>query len=391
MANEFFLIFGLVSFSFLAAMKKEWGIYLIILLLPTYQIRFSVVSVPMTFLESLILLLTAIEFASLIHTGQFKTFWWEQITTKPKVSLSILLFLLAAIASIYVSPVPIKGAGIFKAYFLEAVLFYFLCLAIIDTKKKFTHVVQSLATLVCYVSLFGIYQFITLYNLPFSWWGIEVAERRITSLLNHPNAVALLLGPVLAMLMVLPKSKISFIAIASGLVALFMTFSRASWLALIATLILFGLISSAYRKKIFVLGVVLGILMFTAPYSRNKVLEVTVGNDPSKKNRYVLWHAAFDMLKKSPVTGVGLMGFHENFKNYPVGPDRVIQNYPHNFFLNFWLETGFIGLLSISALLVLFYKKIWELMKTNNRTVALGTAAGITMVLLHGMVDVPYF
>ena len=98
------------------------------------------------------------------------------------------------------------------------------------------------------------------------------------------------------------------------------------------------------------------------------------------------------MLKKSPLFGVGLTGFHEAYKNYPLGPDRVVQNYPHNFFLNFWVETGFLGLVSMIGLLILFYKRVRLLLADKrSRHLGLAAAAGMGMILLHGLVDVPYF
>jgi len=133
------------------------------------------------------------------------------------------------------------------------------------------------------------------------------------------------------------------------------------------------------------------ILVLAIPFSRAKLLELTRADDPSKQNRYVLWSAAADILKQHPLTGVGLMGFREAYKSYPLGPDRVVQNYPHNFFLNFWLETGLLGLLSMLGLLILFAKKIRALARTEYRGLALAAAAGMTMIVLHSLVDVSYF
>ena len=136
----------------------------------------------------------------------------------------------------------------------------------------------------------------------------------------------------------------------------------------------------------------IALLVVIIPYSRNKLLELTSGTDPSQQNRLVLWRAAQDMLKKSPIYGVGLMGFHEYYRHYPLGPDRVVQNYPHNFFLNFWLETGLVGMVAMLGLLYLFYKNVRGLLHQNRwRFLALASAAGMGVVLLHGLVDVSYF
>jgi O-antigen ligase len=396
------IIPALLLFAFVAVQKREWAVYLIILLLPSYQIRFSVSvpgfgPVPMTFLESLILLLFAAELASLVRSGEFKNFFQNQIKKPLARSFLILLFLLSSGAAVFVSPEPLLAAGIYKAFFVEPVLFFFVLLSVIDSEQKKNGLIKSLVLLALALSVFGIYQYLTLANLPFYWWDTGVAARRITSLVNHPNALAHLLGPLLGMMLVFlgvsrigwKRKKMLLASSALGLVALFLSFSRAGWLALFASVIFFGLFTE-HRKKIITASLIMLVLVLAVPVSRDKLVSLLTGNDLSQQNRYVLWSAAADIIKKSPLTGVGLRGFHEAYKNYPLGPDRVVQNYPHNFFLNFWVEIGLVGVLSVLGLLVLFYKQIIFLFR-KHRATALAIAAGMTMILLHGQVDVPYF
>ncbi|MDP3993702.1 MAG: O-antigen ligase family protein [Candidatus Doudnabacteria bacterium] len=403
----FLLIFALMAFAFVAVARRDWALYLTILLLPSYQIRFQIAGIPMTFLECMILLLAVVEFAKLVMMslrGSAKG-RDEVISTRNRllhfvrndkpVAILIFLFLGAALISVFTAPDQIKAAGIFKAYFFEAVLFYFLAILIIDDEKKLSTLWKILSVLVLYLSVFGIYQFITLAYLPFNWWAVEVASRRITSLVNHPNALALLVGPLLAMLVFSPeKTKLTWLTLATGTTALYLSFSRAGWLALVVVFLALGLLTQA-QKKIIVAGVIAATIVLLIPFSRAKLLDLARGTDLSQQNRYVLWSAATDMIKKSPLLGVGLTGFREAYKNYPLGPDRVVQNYPHNFFLNFWLEVGLLGLISMLGLLILFYKKIFLLFKSNSSpltsSLALPAAAGMSLILLHGLVDVPYF
>lgn len=403
----YLIILGLILFAAIVVWRREWGIYLIILLLPSYQIRFQIAQLPMTFLEGLILILAAVELADIIRARKLGSVFRNQIARKLRRNLPIFFFLAAALVSIFVSPVHAKAAGIFKAYFFEAVLFYFLVLLIIDNAKKLNGLWRAMAGLVIYLSVFGLYQFLTLANLPPSWWAVDVASRRITSVLNHPNALALLLGPIIAMLIALvytsrtwASSKLMIITIILGLVALYLTFSRAAWLALIITIAFVGLpglgkspplnIRGGWRELLRIIVIVI-VIILAIPYSREKILDLARFRDLSQQNRYVLWDAARDIIKKHPVYGVGLMGFHESYKAYPLGPDRVVQNYPHNFFLNFWVEIGLVGLAAMLGLLYIFVKKIRYLWKTAWRPVAFASAAGMSVILLHGLVDVSYF
>ncbi len=389
--NDFLILLALILFVALVSLKREWGIYLIVLLLPTYQIRFQLGFMPLTFLECMILLLAGTEFFFLAKNKKITPTLKQIFGTNFLRSALIFLFFAAAAISVFMGPDVQKSAGIFKAYFFEAILFYFLVILIIDNEEKLNRLWQVLAIFVTYISIFGIYQFLTLANLPVSWWAVNVAPRRITSLLNHPNALALLLGPVLAMLFLKPqKNKLVWLALGLGFLAIYLSFSRASWLALIITLSMAALFTE-HKKKILSFAFLVALLIFLLPFSRTKIIDLAKGEDLAQENRLVLWSAATDIIKKSPIFGVGLTGFREAYKDYPLGPDRVIQNYPHNFFLNFWLETGFLGFVAMIGLLIIFYKKIHSLLHSEWRGVALACGAGMAVIILHGLVDVPYF
>jgi len=64
--------------------------------------------------------------------------------------------------------------------------------------------------------------------------------------------------------------------------------------------------------------------------------------------------------------------------------------YPHNLFLNFWLETGLLGLL---AFLGLFGALTAAALKIKKENKFLGAAllAALAVFFIHGLVDVPYF
>ena len=370
------IIAGLACYALLTILRRDFGVYFIVLLLPVYQIRFSVFGIPTTFLEWMLAILAIVALV-----GNFRSIL---AAIKTPQSFWIALLLLATGLSVFISPVPIKAAGIWKAYFFEPVVFFFLIRALISDEARRRRLVNCIAISVLYLSMFGLYQFLTLENLPPSWWAVDVASRRITSLLNHPNALALLLGPMLAFLVFWPgKTVLSWTALVSGFLALYLSFSRASWLAILITTLIVGGFSKHW-KKMLIAGVLMATLVMIVPFSREKILTLASGTDPSKENRYVLWSAAVDMLRQSPFFGVGLMGFHEKFKTYPLGPDQVVQNYPHNFFLNFWLETGFLGLVAIIAILIGFFRRLKKELKPP-------LLAAMLVILLHGLVDVPYF
>ncbi len=61
--------------------------------------------------------------------------------------------------------------------------------------------------------------------------------------------------------------------------------------------------------------------------------------------------------------------------------------YPHNIFLNFWVELGLAGLIWLITILVGFFKRLWKI-KSKQKIVLM---AGMVAILVYGLVDVPYF
>ena len=114
-----------LSFTGLAWKKINWAVALVIFGLPTYLIRFSIFGLPMTLLEVMILLLFSV--------WAVKVGWQNPSLSaldprKSAVALSnykwwILIFLFFATVSVFVSPDRMAALGIWKAYFIEPILF----------------------------------------------------------------------------------------------------------------------------------------------------------------------------------------------------------------------------------------------------------------------------
>ena len=72
-----------------------------------------------------------------------------------------------------------------------------------------------------------------------------------------------------------------------------------------------------------------------------------------------------------------------------------IYMYPHNIFLNFWSELGILGALLFCWIIAKF---LWQsgrffLAERNNQEyfIALGLMTSMITLVIHGLVDVPYF
>ena len=92
-----------------------------------------------------------------------------------------------------------SALGIFKAYFLEPVMFFALILNTFKGSKGLKQIIMALAYSTLVVSAFAVYQKITGQFIFNEFWA-NPENRRIVSFFGYPNAVALYLGPIIPLL-----------------------------------------------------------------------------------------------------------------------------------------------------------------------------------------------
>lgn len=130
-------------------------------------------------------------------------------------------------------------------------------------------------------------------------------------------------------------------------------------------------------------GIILSLL--TIPKIKNELLL----RDWSGHVRKTQWSETWTMLKDTstplgagrPIIGAGLSGYKTALAPYHKATYLEIFEYPHNIVLNFWSETGLLGLLVFLWIIILFFR--------NTRHHA--AIASMVVILIHGLVDVPYF
>jgi O-antigen ligase len=100
-----------------------------------------------------------------------------------------------------------------------------------------------------------------------------------------------------------------------------------------------------------------------------------------------MWGETWQMLKDRPILGAGLAGYQQVVEPYHDKEYIEIYLYPHNVILNFWSEVGILGLLAFLGIVIWFYNKGFKI--RDNLSAML--MAGMLVILVHGLVDVPYF
>lgn len=177
------------------------------------------------------------------------------------------------------------------------------------------------------------------------------------------------------------------------LIVLLLTFSRGGYLGLLAGLAVFFIF--AWRKTevkgkrffiAFCLTAAAILLLVGWPMATRLISSFDI-QEGSNMGRLAIWRDSWQIIKKSPVVGVGL-------GNYPLAVDfsgdyrSAVTS--HNLYLDIWAETGFFGLL---AWLLLLFGAAGEAIKKINRfpIIALGALAGLAYFFAHSFFETAIF
>jgi O-antigen ligase len=385
-----FLIIFAGLFAFIVWRETDWALFIIIVLLPTYLIRFTNEIFPFTLLEAMILLLFIIWLIKTVKNKN-KIIWPNQWL--------VAAFLLAAVLSTIFSPDIKSALGLLKAYFFEPVLFYLVFVNVIKEKKQLKMLSWALGILVAWLSIYGIVQYFSGIGIPDPWF--EPATRRIVSVYDYPNALGLIIAPIIALFIGL-MARVKFftartfwwgvLIILLGFFSLLASVSQGAWLGLGLAMVFLSFFLFPW-KKVLLTWLAIIILVLSVPQTRDYVMPLVTFSDVSGDVRKVMWEGTYNLLKARPILGSGLAGFPHYYEQYRLIKHTEFLLYPHNVILNFWVELGLFGLIVFIWLMVRFFRSGYQLLKTKNVefnwAIALMTA--VICLIGHGLVDVPYF
>lgn len=400
---------------FLTYRSPAISVVILAAILPSYGIRFSIFSIPITLLELSIWVVFIGWFIK-----QYREHGLPRLNLREALSQSnpfhhylwpIILFVLTATIAVIMSPNIEAALGIWKAYFVEPLMVFVLMVVILRGQKERWWILISLGVTVAALSIVAWYQHFTGNLLPAPW--LTTRPLRVTSLYSYPNALGLFIGPILAMYitwlmndLITPKltayglrlTAISFkvLVIILGLGAIIFSVTKGAWVGVAAGVFVGALfVFKNVWQRVIAASLIVVALLFILPATRESFISYITLNSPSGKVRQSVWRETAAFLYDHPISGAGLAGYqtalepYHEWWNKNLSPYKLeIFLYPHNVFLNFWAELGMAGLIAFLWLLGVFALLVW---RARNNQFAIIALAGMVALLTHGLVDAPYF
>lgn len=355
---------------------------------PSYVVRPHLGPLPLTVLEIALVVSLVVGYVA----------YWRELPWRNPYLIPGGLLLLAALLAVAVSPVRRSAADTWLAYFAEPAAAGLLAAAICRRRGHARILLLGLGVAGAVISFANIFN--TLLAIATHHFS-DVTPPVV--IYQTANAIPLYLEPLLAFALgiVIFSDDRREQLVAGVFAVLFcgadvLSFSRLGWITLVC-LIVFMAAFSRLRWWIWAAIVVVGGAAFALSSSVRRRILVEFGSSSNNTVllRKPLWLSDLNMLRHRPLQGGGLDGFQRTIQRYAVDGYNQSLIYPHNLFLDFWSETGLLGLIAILWYGVqLIRYGIRGLLGRNSRWVralSLGLLGLVLVFLVHGIGDVPYF
>lgn len=378
-----------------------WLLALTLLLAPLYAWRFTVSGAPVNLLmlfQPLLWLGVAVAARKKDRLASLR----QGVAEIPKTVLlgSGALLIGATFGFILKNPTQ-DGAGVLLVLFMQPTVSYLAARWVIGNDRGVEQkLLLAAEVLLATLGAAALIQYLTLWHLPVAFWGNSVEPKRAVGLFSHPNFLALFVTPLLAFLLPtvgaalsnlkVRKNLVLVLAWLLGVAALACSMSRAGWLGLAAAVGVYLVLGrgALLKRYLLILAAVAVLVVAAAPNLRYRVILPFYG-EKSAVSRLSLWRAGWAGVAASPIFGLGPGGFSARFDRLNTDPNIDRHNFPHNTFLNFWVESGPLGLFGFLTLAAF---GLWAgLLKNRSRLYRFGFALVVVTYLTQGLIDNPYF
>lgn len=366
-------------------------IYLIIIFLPSYLIRFSVFGFKANLLDVLLV--------------SFFIFWIIKRLAIEKTGVANLVKNVFRILKHYLFPISLiltgilistfkssdlyMSLGIVKSWFVLPIMFFVVAADYLKTEKQKNSVLKiwilsgaltAVASLIYYLG------------------GELTHDGRLKGFFLSPNHLAMFLAPVFIITIWFlnifkwgsSRNKIVKYFLITGLLGggIFLTKSLGVIIAVLVALLLFFYKNIRGKKNKIIPALIVLFFLLSALYFLFSVKDFS--DRSSLASRFMIWRSAIEILNDNAILGIGPGMFQDKYLAYQYKFEPYLEwavPQPHNIFLAFWLQTGLLGIVGFLWLVIIFFKNTWS--KTDKFAVL--SVALITYFLIHGLFDNLYW
>jgi putative inorganic carbon (HCO3(-)) transporter len=357
----------------------RWSLYATVAALPLYTVRWHYGPLPTTLLETLIAITVAL----------YVVARWREGARRPvstPFDIPIVVLLAAGAVSVFVAADHRGALGLYRAYFVEPIALFYVAADVLREERDMRRLLYAFAA---GSSAFAALN-LAVFAQAFKDHAVSVGAAP-NALYGDANYVAMYLEPAFAFavaMVMLGRTPTTRIVGAAWLTltgaALVLTFSKGSYLALLALVALIVVTIPRWRvAAVAAIGVAL-VAATQVPLMMARIVTVS----SSTEGRLQVFENAVEAIRQSPVFGVGLSGYSFEFRG------AMSEIYPHNLWLTFWVEIGVVGM---AAFAVVFFSvqwrgwRLWRQAQGFWRVALWGALGALVLWFFHGLVDSPYW
>lgn len=372
----------------LAFRALPWAVASMLALLPVYLVKQSVLGIPVTALEVLILGATV---------GAALGGWLKwRVGALGRLALPTLALVVLWVVSATLSDDARAGFGAIKAWLVEPILLAALVVYASRSDRARWIMVGGLLAGAAVLSLYGIAEKLFGFGLP--------PDGRLNSVFVPANYHAMLTAPVLALCLPLLRriggSVRWLVALAAAVVgiALLLTQSYGGFLSVsVAVLVWLSTLPVPQRRVGFIL-VALVALAVVASLGRTEKFHLLgkFGERSPSSVRVQIWRTSTELIRQHPLLGVGPNAFEAPYREavpklyWP--PLEWLVAQPHSLYFALLTETGVLGFAAFVWLLVGWWRAaLTPIRSLAARPWALAALLSLLAILVHGFVDTPLF
>jgi len=384
----FILYFGGMIVAIIAIFRKaEWGLLLMVALIPQPNIFYKLYPLPMgkDFLDILFL---AVGIGIFVNKGGYE---------RRGNSILIIILILVSYLSLlntcrhFSLPLPISYANpmikVWKSYAFMVAMYLLTFNAIKDSAnyRKILAILMAMVVLFISVRSYRSFtpgaSFIETSRAGGPFWVIGLGSNHFGSFVVYCSAV--FLG--LFMLDKIRWRKILFLVLVIfSLHPIFFSYSRGAYMGAFIVLVFFGLVQ---KRSLLILVVVLVIAWQTLlpssvveriTMTKTETMEGQMQIEDSAAVRLGLWNIAWNLFKENPVFGVGFGGFEFSVPegNYSRWKDT------HNYYAKMLAEQGIVGFGLFLIVLLVAFRSGWRLWKAGKEGFEKGLGLGFMGCIL---------